>query len=119
MEPGCARDPKVPRRRAMTAIREMLRRCVAGSALAVAVLCIGAAGTYAQDPNLEQQILKALTAKSASKPLTRGLTAPPRANVAEKKFLETVAARITRSLTPDDRAHMASLPREQPRTQSE
>jgi outer membrane protein OmpA-like peptidoglycan-associated protein len=98
----------------MTAIREMLRRCVAGSALAVAVLCIGAGGTYAQDPNLEQQILKALTAKSASKPLTRGLSAPPPTNVAEKKFLESVKGRTTRSLTSDEREHIADLAKEKP-----
>jgi outer membrane protein OmpA-like peptidoglycan-associated protein len=103
----------VPRRRAMTAIREMLRRLVAGSALAVAVLFIGAVGAQAQDRNLEQQILKALTAKPASKPLTRGLTAGP-ADTANRKFLETVKGRTTRSLTFDERERIADLAKEKP-----
>ena len=97
----------------MTAIREMLRRRVAGSALAVAVLFVGAAGAPAQDRNLEQQILKALTVKPASKPLTRGLTAAP-ADTANRKFLETVKGRTTRSLTFDEREHIADLAKEKP-----
>jgi outer membrane protein OmpA-like peptidoglycan-associated protein len=99
----------------MTAIREMLRRRVAGSALAVAVLFIGAAGAHAQDRNLEQQILKALTVKPAPKPLTRGLTAAaPPADTADRKFLESVKGRTTRSLTYNEREHIADLAKEKP-----
>jgi outer membrane protein OmpA-like peptidoglycan-associated protein len=99
----------------MTSIREMLRRHVAGSALAVAVVFIGAGGAHAQDRNLEQQILKALTVKPAPKPLTRGLTAAaPPADTANRKFLESVKGRTTRSLTSSEREHIADLAKEKP-----
>jgi outer membrane protein OmpA-like peptidoglycan-associated protein len=95
----------------MRAIRELLRLCAVNSALAIAVLSAGAACVHAQDRNLEQQILNALTKKPAS--LTRGLTAAPR-DVAEKNFLETVRGRTTRSLTTDERDRIADMAMDKP-----
>jgi outer membrane protein OmpA-like peptidoglycan-associated protein len=98
----------------MTAIREMLRRYAACLVLAVALVFAGGGGGHAQDQNLEQQILKALTAKSA--PTLRGLAATPGDNSrnSEKKFLDTVKGRTTRSLTTDEREHITDLAKEKP-----
>jgi outer membrane protein OmpA-like peptidoglycan-associated protein len=75
--------------------------------LALAVLVSGAA--HAEDQNLEQQILKAL--KPASK--SRGLMPKP-ADIAEKKFLETVKGRTPRSLSTQERETIADLSKEKP-----
>jgi outer membrane protein OmpA-like peptidoglycan-associated protein len=97
----------------MTAIRGRLRRAAVVTVLGLAVLFAGVGSGYAEDVNLEQQILKALTAKPAAKPLTRSLAAPS-ADSADKKFLATVKGRTTRSLTFEEREQIADLAKQKP-----
>jgi outer membrane protein OmpA-like peptidoglycan-associated protein len=92
-------------------------RGVAGSILAVVGLLVGLLlavdGARGQDPNLEQQILKALVVK---KPIiTRGLTTTVRETPeAESRLLNSLRRKTTRSITLDEREQLADLTKPKP-----
>jgi outer membrane protein OmpA-like peptidoglycan-associated protein len=68
----------------------------------------------AQNLDLEQQILKALT--PTPKAVTRSLTTTPRdtSQTVDRQFLDTLKNRTTHSLTADEREHLATIAQERP-----
>jgi hypothetical protein len=103
---------------AMSTIRETLKRATAGSVLVAAALFAGGTNAPAQNLDLEQQILKSLmpTAKPTLRPPTRSLTATPAdtARTVDRKFLDSVKNRTTRSLTTDEREQIAEIAKDKP-----
>jgi outer membrane protein OmpA-like peptidoglycan-associated protein len=101
----------------MSTIRETLKRATAGSVLVAAALFAGSTTAPAQNLDLEQQILKSLmpTAKPL-RPPTRSLTATPAdtARTVDRKFLDSVKNRTTRSLTTDEREQIAEIAKDKP-----
>ncbi len=95
----------------MTSIREMFPRAAAGCMLTLALI-VGGARASAQNLDLEQQILKALTPT----PKTRSLTTTPRdaSQTVDRQFLDTLKNRTTHSLTTDEREHLATIAQERP-----
>jgi outer membrane protein OmpA-like peptidoglycan-associated protein len=81
---------------------------------AFVALFVPSVGALSQDANLEQQILKALVAKPVV--IKRGLTVAPadNSNAPEKKFLATVKGRSSRSITLDEREHIADVAKDKP-----
>ena len=90
----------------------------------LSAVTIGAALTFAaataragDDTVTEQQILKALTPEK--KPLTRGLSAGPKADpgaaAAEGKFVQTIRGRSTRSLSSAEREEIATIVKDKPK----
>jgi outer membrane protein OmpA-like peptidoglycan-associated protein len=107
------------RREVMAIIRVTLKRAVAGSMLMAAALLAGSANAPAQTVDLEQQILKSLlpTVKPTTpRPPTRSLTATPAdtSRTVDRKFLDTVKNRATRSLTTDEREQIAEIAKDRP-----
>jgi outer membrane protein OmpA-like peptidoglycan-associated protein len=103
----------------MAIIRVTLKRAVAGSMLMAAALLAGSANAPAQTVDLEQQILKSLlpTVKPTTpRPPTRSLTATPAdtSRTVDRKFLDTVKNRATRSLTTDEREQIAEIAKDRP-----
>ena len=91
----------------------------------LSVAAIGAALTFsvatarAADDNVtEEQILKALTPEKKP-PLTRGLSAGPKADpaasAAEGKFVQTIRGRSTRSLSSAEREEIATIVNDKPK----
>jgi outer membrane protein OmpA-like peptidoglycan-associated protein len=91
----------------------------------LSVAAIGAALTFsvatarAGDDNVtEEQILKALTPEKKP-PLTRGLSAGPKADpaasAAEGKFVQTIRGRSTRSLSSAEREEIAPIVTDKPK----
>ena len=97
----------------MASIREVLTRGARGGVLAVALLA-GSAQAPAQNLDLEQQILKALTA--TPKAATRSLTTTPAdtSQTVDRQFLDTLKNRTTHSLTATERERLATIARERP-----
>ncbi len=103
----------------MATIQVTLKRAAAGSMLVAAALLIGSANAPAQTVDLEQQILKSLlpTVKPTTpRPPTRSLTATPAdtSRTVDRKFLDTVKNRPTRSLTTDEREQIAEIAKDRP-----
>jgi hypothetical protein len=103
----------------MATIRVTLKRAAAGSMLVAAALLAGSANAPAQTVDLEQQILKSLlpTVKPTTpRPPTRSLTATPAdtSRTVDRKFLDTVKNRPTRSLTTDEREQIAEIAKDRP-----
>jgi outer membrane protein OmpA-like peptidoglycan-associated protein len=103
----------------MAIIRVTLKRAAAGSMLMAAALLAGSANAPAQTVDLEQQILKSLlpTVKPTTpRPPTRSLTATPAdtSRTVDRKFLDTVKNRATRSLTTDEREQIAEIAKDRP-----
>ncbi len=99
--------------------RMMLKRATAGSMLVAAALLAGSANAPAQPLDLEQQILKSLlpTAKPTTlRPPTRSLTATAAdtSRTSDRKFLDSVKNRPTRSLTLDEREQIAEIAKDKP-----
>jgi outer membrane protein OmpA-like peptidoglycan-associated protein len=91
----------------------------AGSVLVAAALFAGATNAPAQNLDLEQQILRSLlpTVKPTTvRPPTRSLTASPAdtARTEDRKFLDSVKNRTTRSLTTDEREQIAEIAKDRP-----
>jgi len=103
----------------MATIRVTLKHAAAGSMLVAAALLAGSANAPAQTVDLEQQILKSLlpTVKPTTpRPPTRSLTATPAdtSRTVDRKFLDTVKNRSTRSLTTDEREQIAEIAKDRP-----
>jgi outer membrane protein OmpA-like peptidoglycan-associated protein len=103
----------------MSPILETLKRATAGSVLVAAALFAGSTNAPAQAPDLEQQIIKSLmpTAKpTTTRPPTRSLTATPAdtSRTVDRKFLDSVKNRATRSLTTDEREQIAEIAKDRP-----
>jgi outer membrane protein OmpA-like peptidoglycan-associated protein len=103
----------------MATIRITLRRAAAGSLLVAAALLAGSATAPAQNVDLEQQILKSLmpTVKPTTlRPPTRSLTATTAdtARTVDRKFLDSLKNRQTRSLTTDEREQIAEIAKDRP-----
>jgi outer membrane protein OmpA-like peptidoglycan-associated protein len=103
----------------MAPILETLKRATAGSALVAAALFAGSTNAPAQAPDLKQQIIKSLmpAAKpTTTRPPTRSLTATPAdtARTVDRKFLDSVKNRATRSLTTDEREQIAEIAKDRP-----
>jgi outer membrane protein OmpA-like peptidoglycan-associated protein len=103
----------------MATIRVTLKRAAAGSMFVAAALLAGSANAPAQTVDLEQQILKSLlpTVKPTTpRPPTRSLTATPAdtSQTVDRKFLDTVKNRPTRSLTTDEREQIAEIAKDRP-----
>ncbi len=103
----------------MATIQVTLKRAAAGSMLVAAALLIGSANAPTQTVDLEQQILKSLlpTVKPTTpRPPTRSLTATPAdtSRTVDRKFLDTVKNRPTRSLTTDEREQIAEIAKDRP-----
>jgi len=103
----------------MATIRVTLKHAAAGSMLVAAALLAGSANAPAQTVDLEQQILKSLlpTVKPTTpRPPTRSLTATPAdtSRTVDRKFLDTVKNRPTRSLTTDEREQIAEIAKDRP-----
>jgi len=80
----------------------------AGFLLGAAALFTSSANAPAQDVDLEQQILRSLA--PAAKP-----TAPTSpTSSTDRKFLDTLKNRTTRSLTLNEREHIAEIAKEKP-----
>jgi outer membrane protein OmpA-like peptidoglycan-associated protein len=97
----------------------MLTRAAAGSLFAAAALLAGSANAPAQTVDLEQQILKSLmpTVKPTTpRPSTRSLTATAAdaSRTVDRKFLDSVKNRPTRSLTTDEREQIAEIAKDRP-----
>jgi outer membrane protein OmpA-like peptidoglycan-associated protein len=96
-------------RRSLTAILSIL---TIGAALS-----IGAASAVAAEDVTEDQIVRALT--PAKKPLTRGLSAGPQADLAvaaaEGRFVQTIRNRPTRSLSVTEREEIATIAKDKPK----
>jgi outer membrane protein OmpA-like peptidoglycan-associated protein len=102
----------------MATLQEMRTLGAAGAALAVALFA-GTVSAPAQTPDLEQQILKSLipVAKPAApRPAARSLTTTPAdaSRTSDRQFLDSVKNRPTRSLTLDEREHIATIAKERP-----
>jgi outer membrane protein OmpA-like peptidoglycan-associated protein len=103
----------------MSTNREMLKFCVVGAVLGLA-LTGASAVAVAQDTNLEQRILQSLTpvAKpTMSQPTTRSLTTTPLAEAPrndDQQFLESVKNKSSRSLTTTEREHIAAITKDRP-----
>ena len=107
------------RREAMSTIRVTLKRATAGSVLVTAALFAGSANAPAQAVDLERQTIKSLlpTVKpTTTRPPTRSLTATPAdtSRTVDRKFLDTVKNRATRSLTTDEREQIAEIAKDRP-----
>jgi len=103
----------------MATIRVTLKHAAAGSMLVAAALLAGSKNAPAQTVDLEQQILKSLlpTVKPTTpRPPTRSLTATPAdtSRTVDRKFLDTVKNRSTRSLTTDEREQIAEIAKDRP-----
>src|SRR5262249_49541478 len=107
------------RETAMSTHRETLNLGLAGAVLALSLA--GASGiALAQDTNLEQRILQSLT--PVAKPtmgqtVTRSLTSTPLAQAPrgdDQQFLESVKNKSSRSLTINEREHIASIAKDHP-----
>jgi len=94
----------------MATFRKMLTIGTAGTTLAVTLLA-GTVGAPAQTPDLEQQILKSLLP-----PSLRILTTTPAdvSRTADRQFIDSIKNRATRSLTLDEREHIATIAKERP-----
>jgi outer membrane protein OmpA-like peptidoglycan-associated protein len=91
----------------MATIREC-KNTAAGFLLGAAALFAGGANAPAQDVDLEQQILRSLA--PAAKP-----TAPTSpTSSTDRKFLDSLKNRTTRSLTLTEREHIAEIAKERP-----
>jgi outer membrane protein OmpA-like peptidoglycan-associated protein len=102
----------------METFRKMLILGAAGTTLAVTLLA-GTAGAPAQTPDLEQQILKSLLPAdkaTSPRPSVRSLTTTPAdvSRTADRQFIESIKNRQTRSLTLDEREHIATIAKERP-----
>jgi outer membrane protein OmpA-like peptidoglycan-associated protein len=103
----------------MSTHREMLKFGAAAAVLALALTCASAV-VRAQDTNLEQRILQSLTPTAKptmSQPVTRSLTSTPMAEVPrsdDRQFLESIKNKASRSLTINEREHIASIAKEHP-----
>jgi len=103
----------------MATIRVTFKHAAAGSLLVAAALLAGSANAPAQTVDLEQQILKSLmpTVKPTTlRPPTRSLTATvaDTSRTADRKFLDSVKNRPTRSLTTDEREQIAEIAKDRP-----
>jgi outer membrane protein OmpA-like peptidoglycan-associated protein len=103
----------------MATIRVTLKRAAAGSLLVAAALLAGSATAPAQNVDLEQQILKSLmpTVKPTTpRPPTRSLTATTAdtSRTVDRKFLDSLKNRQTRSLTTDEREQIAEIAKDRP-----
>jgi outer membrane protein OmpA-like peptidoglycan-associated protein len=103
----------------MATIRVTLKRAAAGSLLMAAALLAGSATAPAQNVDLEQQILKSLmpTIKPTTpRPPTRSLTATTAdtSRTVDRKFLDSLKNRQTRSLTTDEREQIAEIAKDRP-----
>jgi outer membrane protein OmpA-like peptidoglycan-associated protein len=103
----------------MAIILETLKRATAGSVLVAVALFAGSTNAPAQTTDLEQQIIKSLmpTAKpTTTRPPTRSLTATPAdtSRTVDRKFLDSVKNRATRSLTTDEREQIAEIAKDRP-----
>jgi outer membrane protein OmpA-like peptidoglycan-associated protein len=104
---------------AMATIRVTFKHAAAGSMLVAAALLAGSANALAQPVDLEQQILKSLlpTVKPTTpRPPTRSLTATPAdtSRTVDRKLLDSVKNRPTRSLTTDEREQIAEIAKDRP-----
>jgi outer membrane protein OmpA-like peptidoglycan-associated protein len=101
----------------MATFRKMLILGSAGTTLAVALLA-GIASAPAQTPDLEQQILKSLLPgdKGTGRPSVRSLTTTPAdvSRTADRQFIDSIKNRQTRSLTLDEREHIATIAKDRP-----
>jgi outer membrane protein OmpA-like peptidoglycan-associated protein len=101
----------------MATFRKMLILGTAGTTLAVALVA-GTAGAFAQAPDLEQQILKSLLPdkSTAARPSVRSLTTTPAdvSRTADRQFIDSIKNRQTRSLTLDEREHIATIAKDRP-----
>jgi outer membrane protein OmpA-like peptidoglycan-associated protein len=89
-------------------------RYVAGSILAVVGLLLAVDGARAEDPNLEQQILKALAVKKPAI-ITRGLTTTARDTPqTETRLINSLKNKTTRLITPEEREQLADLAKTKP-----
>jgi outer membrane protein OmpA-like peptidoglycan-associated protein len=98
----------------MATLCESLKPGAAGAVLAVALFA-GSANAPAQNLDLEQQILKSLT--STPKAATRSLSATPAdtsSRTVDRKFLDSVKNRTTRSLTTNEREQIAEIAKDRP-----
>jgi outer membrane protein OmpA-like peptidoglycan-associated protein len=102
----------------MSTHRETLYFGLAG---AVLLLAFTGAAALAQDINLEQRILQSLT--PVAKPtmgdqtVTRSLTSTPLAEAPrgdDQQFLESIKNKSSRSLTVNEREHIASMAKDHP-----
>jgi outer membrane protein OmpA-like peptidoglycan-associated protein len=92
---------------------ESLKPGALGALLAVALFA-GSATASAQNLDLEQQILKSLT--SGPKAATCSLSATPAdtSQTVDRKFLDSVKNRTTRSLTTNEREQIAEIAKDRP-----
>jgi outer membrane protein OmpA-like peptidoglycan-associated protein len=104
---------------AMSTHRETFNFGLAGAVLALA-LTGASAVALAQDTNLEQRILQSLTplAKpTMGQTVTRSLTSTPMGEAPrsdDQQFLESIKNKSSRSLTTNEREHIASIAKEHP-----
>jgi outer membrane protein OmpA-like peptidoglycan-associated protein len=100
----------------MSTHRETLKFGVMGAVVVLAL--VGAnAGAIAQDTNLEQRILQSLTPIAKPTMSTRSLTSTPLAEAPrneDHQFLESVKNRSSRSLTINEREHLATIAKDRP-----
>ncbi len=95
----------------------MLNSKVACSVLAGLALLAGAQFAVAAEKPSTEQIINALTPK---KPLTRSLSAAPAApvdteqNAEDRKFVNSLRGRATRSLSSDEREKIVAVTKDQP-----
>jgi outer membrane protein OmpA-like peptidoglycan-associated protein len=82
-----------------------------------AAISFGVAKAVAADDVTEDQIVRALA--PANKPLTRGLSAAPQADpaavAAERRFVQTIRGRATRSLSTIEREEIATIAKDKPK----
>ena len=100
----------------MSTIRGILAHGAVGFVLAAAVFA-GSANAPAQNLDLEQQILKSLSpTPKPTRPAVRGVTSTPvdTSQTADRQFLDRLKSRTTRSLTTDEREHIALIAKERP-----
>jgi outer membrane protein OmpA-like peptidoglycan-associated protein len=102
----------------MATFQKLITRGAAGSVLALALIA-GSTNAPAQTQDLEQQILKSLTPAAkptATRPPTRSLTttAVDTSRTADRQFLDSLKDRASRSLTVDEREHIATIAKDRP-----
>jgi outer membrane protein OmpA-like peptidoglycan-associated protein len=96
--------------RAMATVREMLKQTPVGLVFLVAAAFAGSTHAPAQNVDLEHQILRSLMAPPAASPSATDDTS----RTEERKFLNALKNRTTRSLTLDEREHISEIAKERP-----
>jgi len=85
-----------------------------GVAVAVVTLVAGIASTNAAEQKSADQILNALKPKAATRSLSGGSSAPKAMSTEDRKFIDTVRTKRTRSLSAGERERVAAIAKEKP-----